>query len=68
MESHYTKIVRWSDEDHCYIGTCPDLMFGGVHGANELRVYKELCKVVAEWQRLEKRRTSEKSAFLARAR
>ena len=28
----YLKIVEWSDEDGCYVGTCPGLMLGGVHG------------------------------------
>ena len=45
----YLKIVEWSEEDHCYIGTCPGLMIGGVHGSNEAEVYCELCQVVEEW-------------------
>ena len=45
----YLKIVEWSEEDECYIGTCPNLMFGGVHGDNEARVYKDLCQAVEEW-------------------
>jgi len=45
----YLKIVEWSEEDQCYIGTCPGLMFGGVHGDDEAKVYRELCKVVEEW-------------------
>ncbi len=45
----YSKIVEWSEEDQCYIGTCPGLMFGGVHGPDEAKVYRELCKVVEEW-------------------
>ena len=45
----YLKLVEWSDEDQCYVGTCPGLMLGGVHGDDETRVYKELCKVVEEW-------------------
>ncbi|HLD44732.1 MAG TPA: toxin-antitoxin system HicB family antitoxin, partial [bacterium] len=35
--------------DQCYVGTCPELMIGGVHGKNETRVYNELCKVVDDW-------------------
>ncbi len=46
---HYLKIVEWSQEDNCYVGTCPGLMLGGVHGENEAEVYKELCDVVEEW-------------------
>lgn len=45
----YLKIVEWSKEDHCYIGTCPGLMMGGVHGKSETETYKQLCKVVNEW-------------------
>ena len=45
----YLKIVEWSEEDQCYVGTCPGLMLGGVHGDNETKVYKELCQAVEEW-------------------
>ena len=44
----YRKIVEWSAEDDCYIGTCPGIMFGGVHGASEIKVYRALCAVVRE--------------------
>jgi len=44
----YRKIVKWSDEDLCYIGTCPGLFYGGCHGDNEAGVYEELCKIVDE--------------------
>ncbi len=27
----YLKVVAWSDEDKCFIGTCPQLMDGGAH-------------------------------------
>ena len=47
----YLKLVEWSEEDQCYVGTCPGLMYGGVHGDDELKVYKELCQVVDEWVR-----------------
>jgi predicted RNase H-like HicB family nuclease len=45
----YLKIVEWSAEDRCYVGSCPSLMLGGIHGANETRVYAELCQAVEEW-------------------
>lgn len=45
----YLKVVEWSSEDGCYIGSAPGLMLGGVHGDNEQEVYKELCAVVEEW-------------------
>ena len=45
---NYLKIVQWSEEDGCYVGTCPGLIRGGVHGENEAEVYRELCGVVEE--------------------
>ena len=45
----YLKIVEWSEEDQCYIGSCPGLMLGGVHGNDEAEVYKDICQAVEEW-------------------
>ncbi len=45
----YLKVVEWSEEDQCYIGTSPGLMLGGVHGATEKKVYEKLCQVIDEW-------------------
>ena len=45
----YLKIVEWSNEDRCYVGTCPGLMLGGIHGRDESKVYAELCEAVDEW-------------------
>ena len=45
----FLKVVEWSEEDQCYIGTSPGLMFGGVHGPTEKKVYEELCQVVDGW-------------------
>jgi hypothetical protein len=43
----FNRFVQWSDEDHIYIGYCPDLYFGGVcHGDAEEAVYAELCDIV----------------------
>ena len=47
--NHYLKIVEWSEEDQCFVGTCPGLMLGGIHGEDEAKVYKELCQAVEEW-------------------
>jgi hypothetical protein len=27
--ARYVKIVEWSDEDQCYVGSSPGLIFGG---------------------------------------
>ncbi len=44
----YLKIVEWSEEDQCYVGTSPGLIIGGVHGKNQKKVFDELCEAVEE--------------------
>jgi len=46
--TRYAKFVEWSDEDDCFIGRCPELMLGGVHGSDEAKVYAGLCQAVEE--------------------
>jgi predicted HicB family RNase H-like nuclease len=47
-DEHYQKIVFWSEEDSCFIGQCPSLFLGGVHGDDEPAVYADLCRAVEE--------------------
>ncbi|MGD9850211.1 MAG: hypothetical protein AB7T38_02985 [Nitrospirales bacterium] len=51
----FLKLVEWSEEDQCYVGTGPGLMLGGIHGMNEAQVYKELCQAVEEWIKIQER-------------
>jgi len=44
----YAKIVEWSEEDQCYVGSAPGLIYGGCHGDDEQRVFEELCQIVEE--------------------
>ena len=44
----YAKIIEWSDEDGCYVGSAPGLVFGGCHGSDEKQVFEELCQIVEE--------------------
>lgn len=46
--ARYAKIVEWSDEDNCYVGSAPGLIFGGCHGDDEQAVFHELCEIVDE--------------------
>ena len=46
--ARYVKIVEWSDEDNCYVGSSPGLLYGGCHGDDEKRVFEELCQIVDE--------------------
>ena len=46
--ARYVKIVEWSDEDQCYVGSAPGLLYGGCHGDDEKSVFAELCEIVDE--------------------
>ncbi len=46
--TRYVKIVEWSEEDQCYVGSCPGLFYGGCHGPDEQQVFAELCELVQE--------------------
>ena len=46
--ARYVKIVEWSEEDQCYVGSCPGLFLGGCHGDDERKVFAELCEIVEE--------------------
>lgn len=46
--ARYVKIVEWSEEDQCYVGSAPGLIYGGCHGSDEKEVFDELCQVVEE--------------------
>jgi predicted RNase H-like HicB family nuclease len=44
----YVKLVEWSDEDGCFIGSCPELFYGGCHGSDPRAVFDQLCQIVEE--------------------
>jgi predicted RNase H-like HicB family nuclease len=46
--ARYVKIVEWSEEDQCYVGSAPALILGGCHGDDERQVFDELCQIVEE--------------------
>lgn len=46
----YHRWVAWSEEDQAYIGRCPDLFLGGVHGDDALRVARKLQELIDEWE------------------
>lgn len=45
----YMKIVEWSQEDGCFVGSAPPLIGPCCHGMDEGRVFRELCQIVDEW-------------------
>ena len=46
--ARYAKVVEWSEEDQCYVGSAPGLIYGGCHGEDERQVFGELCQIVEE--------------------
>jgi predicted RNase H-like HicB family nuclease len=46
--ARYAKIVEWSEEDQCFVGSSPGLIFGGCHGLDEKEVFGQLCDIVEE--------------------
>ena len=53
--ARYAKIVEWSDEDQCFVGSCPGIIYGGCHGSDEREVFAQLCEIVEEAIELYKR-------------
>ena len=47
--ARYMKIVEWSDEDGCFVGSAPPLIGPCCHGKDEAKVYAQLCRIVKEW-------------------
>ncbi|MFZ4116627.1 MAG: type II toxin-antitoxin system HicB family antitoxin [Chthoniobacterales bacterium] len=45
----YLKIIEWSDEDHCFIGSAPPLIGRCCDGKTEEAVMKQLVVIVQEW-------------------
>ena len=52
--ARYIKIVEWSDEDGCFVGSCPGVIGPCCHGGDE-EVYRELCRIVDEWLEIARR-------------
>lgn len=48
----YLKIVEWSDEDNCYVGSIPGWLGKCCHGDNEVDVFAELSTILDEWIKL----------------
>src|SRR6187455_2215061 len=46
--ARYAKVVEWSEEDQCYVGSAPGLIYGGCHGDDEQAVFSQLCQIVEE--------------------
>lgn len=45
----YVKLVEWSEEDQCYLGSAPPLIGQSCHGPTERGVLAQLDQIVEEW-------------------
>ena len=45
----YLKVVEWSEEDRCYVGSAPPLIGQSCHGRTEAEVLAQLQVIVEEW-------------------
>jgi predicted HicB family RNase H-like nuclease len=45
----YLKVVEWSDEDRCYIGSAPPIIGHSCHGKTEAEVLRQLNIIVEDW-------------------
>ncbi|MFN0078998.1 MAG: hypothetical protein ACKVY0_21260 [Prosthecobacter sp.] len=44
----YMKLVRWSDEDGCFVGSIPDLCGDCCHANTEAKVYAKLVLIAED--------------------
>lgn len=45
----YLRVVEWSEEDGCFVGSAPPLIGPCCHGATEASVLRQLRTIVEEW-------------------
>lgn len=50
--ARHVKIVEWPDDDQCFVGSCPGLLYGGCHGDDERSVFATLCQIAEETVKL----------------
>lgn len=50
LSDQYHRWVAWSEDDQAYLGRCPDLFLGGVHGDDPLKVAAQLQRVIDQWE------------------
>ena len=39
--ARYAKIIKWSEEDQCFVGSSPGFIYGGCHGRDEKAVFAQ---------------------------
>lgn len=54
MKTKYMKVIEWSEEDRCFVGSAPPLIGKCCHGDTEVGVFNQLSIIVEEWLALVK--------------
>ena len=48
LSACYPRVIEWSEEDHCYMGSAPPLVGQCCHGASEAKVAAQLAIIVED--------------------
>jgi predicted HicB family RNase H-like nuclease len=49
LARRYLKVIEWSDEDKCYVGSAPPVIGQCCHGKTEVEVLSQLSTILEEW-------------------
>ena len=52
LARRYLKLVEWSDQDRCFVGSAPPIIGPCCHGRTEAGVMGQLSTIVEEWVRI----------------
>ena len=50
----YNGVVEWSDEDQCFIGSCPGIIGPCCHGDDAREVHRQLREIYNQWREIER--------------
>ena len=48
LSVRYPRVIEWSEEDHCYVGSAPPLVGQCCHGTTEAKVAAQLAVIVED--------------------
>lgn len=61
MTRKLMKVIEWSDEDQCFIGSALPLIGPCCHGKDEVSVLRQLNEIIASWENCEPLPKSQKN-------
>jgi predicted HicB family RNase H-like nuclease len=48
LSARFPRVIEWSEEDRCYVGSAPPLVGQCTHGASEAKVAGQLATIVED--------------------